>query len=148
MTFSCVHEAHNLLFVGSWDKIVRAIDLKTGEVDRSFVASRDMIKCLHIYDKWLFVAGCDPVVRAYDLTTGAVKSFEGHRSWILSMKVLCMKKEDGTIKSEWLFSSSDDSTIRIWDIKTGSCLEELLGHKDGIMTMTFANNLLLTGSYD
>jgi WD40 repeat protein len=86
ISYTCVHEAHNLLFTGSWDKIVRAIDLKTAEVDRSFVASRDAIKCLHLYDKWLFVSGCDPVVRAYDLVTGAVKTFEGHKSWVLCIK--------------------------------------------------------------
>jgi WD40 repeat protein len=77
-----------LLFTGSWDKIVRAIDLKTGEVDRSFVASREAIKCLHIYDKWLFVSGCDCVVRAYDLVTGANKTFEGHKSWVLAITTL------------------------------------------------------------
>lgn len=37
--FSVVHAEHNLLFTASWDRIVRAIDLKTGEIDRSFVAS-------------------------------------------------------------------------------------------------------------
>lgn len=78
-----------MLFTGSWDKIVRAIDLKNGEVDRSFVASREAIKCLHIYDKWLFVGGCDPVVRAYDLVSGATKNFEGHKSWVLAITSLC-----------------------------------------------------------
>lgn len=70
MMYSTVHSEFSLLFVGSWDKIVRAIDLKSGEVDRSFVASKDAIKCLHLYDKWLFVSGFDPVVRSYDLSTG------------------------------------------------------------------------------
>ena len=70
MLYTCIHLEHNLLFAGSWDKIVRAIDLKNGEIDRSFVASKEAIKCMHIYDKYLFVAGMDPVIRAYDLTTG------------------------------------------------------------------------------
>lgn len=148
ISYSCVHEGHNLLFTGSWDKIVRAIDLKTGEVDRSFVASRDAIKCLHLYDKWLFVAGCDPVIRAYDLVSGAVKTFEGHKSWVLNIKTYRLKKEDGSTRLEWLLSSSDDNTVRIWDIKTGVCLEELIGHNNGVICMTFANNQLFTGSYD
>jgi len=66
-SYSLVHEAHNLLFTGSWDKQVRAIDLHSGEIDRAFVAAKDAIKCLHLYDKWLMVGGCDPVVRAFDL---------------------------------------------------------------------------------
>ena len=77
---------------------MRAIDLKNGEIDRSFVASRQAIKVLHLYDKWLFVGGLDPVVHAYDLNTGAVKSFEGHQSWVLSITTYITHKEDGSIK--------------------------------------------------
>lgn len=148
MMHSTVHLEFNLLFVGSWDKIVRAIDLKTGEVDRSFVASREAIKCLHLYDKWLFVAGFDPVVRAYDLSNGQIKMFEGHKSCILAIKSIKMLKEDGSLKFEWLFTCSDDGTVRIWDLKTTACIEEMIGHKDGVTCMTFANNQIFTGSYD
>ena len=66
----------------------------------------------------------------------------------MAITTLVQRKEDGSIKSEWLFSSSDDNTVRIWDIKTGLCLEELIGHKNGVTCMTFANNQLFTGSYD
>ena len=45
-------------------------------------------------------------------------------------------------------TGSDDSTIRIWDIVSGKCLEELIGHKNGVTSMTFANNQLFSGSYD
>ncbi len=95
---------------------MRAIDIKTGEIDRSFVASREVIKCMHIYDKWLFVTGMDPVIRAYDLTTGEVKSFEGHRSWVLCLVTYVSHKADGSIKNQWLISSSDDGSVRVWDI--------------------------------
>jgi WD40 repeat protein len=42
-----VHTQLNFLITGSWDRIVRAVDLKNGEIDRSFVASRQAVKCLH-----------------------------------------------------------------------------------------------------
>lgn len=129
---SVIHKEHNLLFTGSWDKIVRAIDIKTGEIDRSFVASREAINCLHLWDKWLFVSGIDPVIRAYDLTTGQVKLFEGHRSWVLQMTTNIVYKEDGSIKYQWLFSASDEGAIRIWDITTQRCLENLEGHNNGV----------------
>ena len=121
--------------------------MKTGEIDRAFVAAKDAIKCLHLYDKYLFVGGCDPVIRAYDLTSGQMKTFEGHRSWVLCINTLQITKKDGGV-ADWLFSSSDDNTIRIWDLKTGACLEELIGHTNGVLTMAFANNSLFTGSYD
>ena len=146
--FSLVHEQHNLLFTGSWDKQVRAIDLANGEIDRAFVAARDAIKCLHLYDKWLFVGGCDPIVRGFDLQTGGMKQFEGHRSWVLCINTLPFKKADGTIAKEWLFTGSDDNLIRIWDMKTTHCLEELNGHTNSVIALAFANNALFSGSYD
>jgi WD40 repeat protein len=82
------------------------------------------------------------------LETGKIKVFEGHTSWILAMKTYVKLKEDGSVKHQWLFSGSDDNTVRIWDISTTKCLEELQGHKNGIQTITFANNDLFTGSYD
>ena len=127
---------------------MKAIDFKTGEVDRSFIASGEAIKCMLIYDKWLFVAGDDPVIRSFDLTTGESKTFEGHKSWILCLLTFTSHNADGSIKSQWLLSGSDDNTGRIWDIKTGFCVEELLGHRNGVTCMTIANNDLFTGSYD
>lgn len=147
-SFATVHTQHNLLFTGSWDKQVRAIDLKNGEIDRAFVASKEAIRCLHLYDKWLFVAGCDPCIRAYDLTNGNIKTFEGHRSWVLCMQVLQLKREDGTVRDEWLFSGSDDNTIRVWSLKTCKCLDELNGHTNGVLSLAFADNNLFSGSYD
>ena len=58
-TYSCADLERNLLFVGSYDRSVKAIDLKTGEVDRSFIASREAIKCLLIHENCLYVAGDD-----------------------------------------------------------------------------------------
>lgn len=140
ITCISLHTEHNLLFTGSWDKIVRAINLKNSEVDRSFVASREAIKCLHLFDKWLFVAGIDPVIRCYDLTSGKVSSFEGHKSWVLTMTHYVTYKEDGeTPELQWLISGSDDGAIRIWDIKTQACLDELTGHKNGVLCVDFAN---------
>lgn len=66
----------------------------------------------------------------------------------MAIETLQQKKDDGSVKSEWLFTSSDDNTIRIWDIKTTLCLEELIGHNNGVLSMTFANNQLFSGSYD
>ena len=142
------HPEHNFLFTGSWDKQVRAIDLKTSEIDRAFVASKDVIKCVHFHDKWLFVAGLDPIIRSYNLTTGEVTLFNGHTSWVLAMQGYQSLTDAGDVKYNWLFSASDDSSIRVWDLKTAQCLDELQGHKSGITAMSFINNQIFTGSYD
>ena len=67
---------------------------------------------------------------------------------MLSITTYITHKEDGSVKHQWLMTGSDDSTIRIWDIISGKCLEELVGHKNGVTSMTFANNQLFSGSYD
>lgn len=60
VTCGLVDNSRDFMFVGSWDKSVKAMDLVKNEVDRSFIASRDCIRCMHLYDdKWLFVAGVD-----------------------------------------------------------------------------------------
>lgn len=82
VTCCVVSQERGMLFAGSWDKMVRAILLKEGIVDRAFCAARESIRCLHIYENWLFVGGCDPVIRAYDLETGKCKNYEGHLSWV------------------------------------------------------------------
>lgn len=147
-TYSCADLERNLLFVGSYDRSVKAIDLKTGEVDRSFIASREAIKCLLIHENCLYVAGDDQVIREFNLVSGESRIFEGHTSWVLCLLAYVVYNADGSVKSTWLLSGSDDNTVRIWDIKTGKCLEELIGHKNGVTCMTLARNDLFTGSYD
>lgn len=113
-----MHAETGFLFSGSWDKQVRAIDLKTSEIDRAFVASKDVIKSVHVFDKWLFVAGLDPMIRQYNLTTGECTILNGHTSWVLAMQGYTGLNDAGDPKYNWLFSASDDGTIRIWDLKT------------------------------
>lgn len=123
----------DFLFVGGWDRTVKAIDLKKDEVDRTWVASRECIKCMHLHDRWLFVAGFDAVIRGFDLDSGRHKTYEGHTSWVLCLTTYVKHKPDGTgVQSRWLLSGSDDNTVRIWDVATSRCLEELQGHKNGI----------------
>lgn len=148
VTCGLIDEARDFLITGSWDRTVTALDLKKNEIDKQWVGTRDCVKCLHLFDKWLFVAGLDQVIRAFCLESGKTKVFEGHTSWILTMKTYVKYKEDGSVQSQWLLSGSDDNTVRIWDIATTNCLEELQGHKNGIQAITFANNDLFTGSFD
>jgi len=88
------------------------------------------------------------VIREFDLVSGESRTFEGHSSWVLCLLAYVAYNPDGSVKSQWLLSGSDDNTVRIWDIKSGKCLEELIGHKNGVTSMTLARNDLFTGSYD
>ena len=134
------HGDNPMLFTGSQDKMIRAVILESGIIDRAFVASRESIRCLHIQDNLLFVAGNDPVIRAYDLETGAVKSYDGHQSWINCMTTYIITDAEGNVKKRWLISGSDDKTIKIWDIESRKLLETLKDlHKNGVTCLTVFN---------
>jgi WD40 repeat protein len=76
------------------------------------------------------------VIRAWNIETAETRVFMGHKGW-----VLCLVINNGR-----LFSASDDRTIRVWDIQTARCLEEFLGHDDGIGCLAFADGMLYSGS--
>ena len=56
---SKVYLEKEMIFVGSWDRMVRAIDYRTGLVDRAFLAADSAIKSMHLHDNWLFIGSCD-----------------------------------------------------------------------------------------
>ena len=37
-----------MIFTGSWDKMVRAMDLKTNAIVKSFIGSKESIKCIKV----------------------------------------------------------------------------------------------------
>ena len=43
-----ISEEHDMIFTGSWDKMVRAMDLKTNAIVKSFIASKESIKCINV----------------------------------------------------------------------------------------------------
>jgi WD40 repeat protein len=63
------------LFTASWDKMVRAMDLKDNKIVKSFIASKEAIKCLKVTEHLIFVAGCDPIIRSYNIETGVAKMY-------------------------------------------------------------------------
>jgi WD40 repeat protein len=71
-----------LLFLGGWDRTVRAVNLEENTIVKSFVAAKDAINVVDVFDNKIYVAGCDPVIRSFDLETGETKQFEHHSSWV------------------------------------------------------------------
>jgi len=84
------------------------------------------------------VAGCDSIIRSFNIETGNTKMYQGHRGWVYALE----------IHEERLYSGGDDRSIIIWDIETTKILETLLGHDNGITSISFAFHDLYTGSFD
>ena len=129
---------NNILYTASWDKSIRCLDLESGEIVKTFVGSKDVIKCISYSNEVIYVAGCDPVIRGFNITTGEVKMYEGHKSWVYCIEIL----------DDQMFSGSDDQSVIVWDIKTTKILQSLKGHSNGVTTIGFTNNDMYTGSYD
>lgn len=84
------------------------------------------------------MAGCDSIIRSFNIETGNTKMYQGHRGWVYALE----------IHEERLYSGGDDRSIIIWDIETTKILETLLGHDNGITSISFAFHDLYTGSFD
>ncbi len=114
-----------MLFVGCWDRQVRALEYETGVVDRAWLAANSAIRTMHIHEDWLFTGSLETQIRAFNLTTGACKSYEGHESGVNCMATHFVCDAEGNIKNTWLLSGSDDSSIIIWDMAKCKRLEKL-----------------------
>jgi len=136
-----MHLEKNMLFIGCWDRQVRAIEFETGIVDRAFLAANSAIKTMHIHENWLFTGSCESQIRAYNLETGDCKQYEGHKSWINCMATYQVLDEEGNPKITWLLSGSDDSTIAIWDMATCKRLETLQEHKNGVTCLALTKRV-------
>ena len=106
------------LVVGSWDRMIRLVDLESNNIKQSFVAADQPLKCLIRQENTIYVGGCDSVIRSWNLDTMDSKVFKGHKSWVLDLK----------LHGDYLYSCSDDKTIMVWNLKTTKCEEEFVGH--------------------
>ena len=50
--------------------------------------------------------------------------------------------------NNYLYVGCDDKTIRVYDLDSFMCLEEFIGHDDGVISLEFSDGLLYSGSYD
>lgn len=126
------------LYVGMWDKVLRRVDLRSHQVQEVLLASSEVIRAVLVTDSHLYVGGCDPVVRSWDKETLQWKSFQGHKGWVLGLRLY----------RNLLFSFSDDRTIKVWDQNTGKCVEEFHGHEDAVTAVEFVGDVMYSASLD
>ena len=137
-------KAYNMLFVASWDKMIRFVDVEQNKIIKSMVASKEAIKCIRLHENNIYVAGSDPIIRSFDLEKGTQKMYQGHTGMVYTIELLKMEDKN----TSWMFSGSDDKSIIIWDAETGKLLEQLQSHENAVTSITFALNDLYTGSFD
>ena len=126
------------LYVGMWDKVLRRVDLRSHQVQEVLLASSEVIRAVLVTERFLYVGGCDPVVRAWDKQTLQWKSYQGHKGWVLGLRLY----------RGFLFSFSDDRAIRVWNPDTCKCVEEFHGHDDAVTALEFVGDVLYSASLD
>lgn len=57
MTCGTYSAEHKLLFLGGYDRTVKAVDLESNTIVKSFVAAKDSINVIQIFDNKVYVAG-------------------------------------------------------------------------------------------
>lgn len=95
----------------------------------------------------------DNQIHIYDLSGPALqetKVIKGGQGWALCMMIHRSEVQQGHQKAvkEYLFVGTDDRKIKVFDTKSWDLKEELVGHADGITTLTVANKMLYSGSFD
>lgn len=52
------------------------------------------------------------------------------------------------VHDPYLYVGTDSKDIRVYEMKNWELKEEFVGHLDGVTTLSLANGLLYSGSYD
>jgi WD40 repeat protein len=151
MSTCCYMEDRGLLFVAGWDRMVRAIDLNTCKIIKSWPASQEAIHTLAMYDNKIFAAGVDSIIRSWDMESGEMQMYDGHRSWVMTLAFKAKQPEEGSIGEEtmhFMYSAGDDKNIFVWDLDTGKVVEQLIGHENTVTAMDFSGSDLITTGLD
>lgn len=70
---------------------------------------------------------------------------QGHTN---SVYCTCVSSPTTSSPNIYVFSGSRDNNVRIWDIETGRCLASLAGHQGSVLSVSYREGVLLTGSSD
>ena len=135
---SYIFSTGNDLFLASWDRYVRLIDIDQGCITSEFLAADKPIQCMCTDEDRVYVGGSDLVIKSWELGTLKSVEFKGIRSWVMGLKV----------HGNFLIAFSDDKLISVWDKINGKLLEQFSGHLDGVTCMEIFGDKIYSGSFD
>jgi WD40 repeat protein len=148
VTCIAIHEAKRILFAGSWDKLVYAIDLESGKTIARFSGHTDFVKCLTTTDlegKPILISGgaCAAII-VWDMESGKqLHKLKGHTKALQDFAVDTFDT-DALQKSLVLFSASSDREIRRWHISLDAAYEvpeslerPILAHDTSVYKVSF-----------
>ena len=147
VTCMCLSHDNELLFTGSWSKLVRVYAVRTGKCLQTLAGHSEAVFSIQVSldDQWIF--SCATRERVFCIWNWMKSSspiiLEG--SGITSLlKPMLLPLND------FLFTGGEDEKIRIWNVSRKDCLNVLVGHSTAITSLTISSDgyLLFSGSTD
>eukprot|EP01113_Clastostelium_recurvatum_P025253 TRINITY_DN3039_c0_g1_i1.p1 TRINITY_DN3039_c0_g1~~TRINITY_DN3039_c0_g1_i1.p1 ORF type:complete len:377 (-),score=81.57 TRINITY_DN3039_c0_g1_i1:13-1104(-) len=133
-------DAGDMLFTGGLDNIVRAWDMRKGDVVHSFVGHDDTITGLRVsHDgSYLLSNAMDHTVRVWDVRPYApidrqLKVFTGCHHGVERSLLRCAWSKDG----ERVAAGSSDQFVHVWDTTSRRLLYKLPGHAGSVNDVDF-----------
>eukprot|EP00698_Gefionella_okellyi_P003623 TRINITY_DN133_c0_g1_i1.p1 TRINITY_DN133_c0_g1~~TRINITY_DN133_c0_g1_i1.p1 ORF type:complete len:987 (-),score=233.02 TRINITY_DN133_c0_g1_i1:204-3164(-) len=124
----------------SWDGSLRAWNTVTGACLRVMYGHQGAVSALFAHEGVLFTASDDRSVCMWNVETGEVtRKFSDHPDTVTAIVVH---------DHAFLFSACRNNVIFMWNIASGQVLKTLVGHTQPVVTLTFGDGLLYSGSYD
>lgn len=144
---SCVQFDDTRIASGSYDKMIRVWDIKSGDSDvvLTLAGHSGTVRCLTLDGNRLVSGSVDRSIKVWDLS---FESYWSGASCKVTMighmhTVRCLQVDD-----EKVVSGSYDKTLKVWDIKTGNCRLTLRGHNAAVLCVQFDDRKIVSGSYD
>jgi WD40 repeat protein len=143
---SCLSFGQGLVVTGSWDRLAKAIDPKTGDEVAVYDSAKNpfggnhRITSVTMGRDWLYCGSADSRIRLYDVGSArCLHELSDHTGAILSMKV----------HGDNMFSAGNDMVIRQWDTGTMTCQHVFRGHKDAVRCLAISEGgVMFSGSFD
>ncbi|GAB4531313.1 MAG: caspase family protein [Pleurocapsa sp.] len=139
------------LISGGEDKTIKLWNLETDKLITTLTGHTDSIKTVTVSpdNKLIASAGYDNKIKIWTIAGELLQTIDGHNLAVTSLQFTTPLGSNHT-----LASASWDNSIKLWKIenegKTSQLLHTLIGHQDGVTTISFNSNgtILASGSGD
>lgn len=165
-----INQATNILYAGSWNGTIHAVDLRTGAVRLAAQSSpATPVFAVRLFGQVLVACQGDAGIQLYDVNTGeALGQLEGHSGAVTDFSVYrpTATRHD-TVDPSWpmrpararsaswddsttafLVSASYDHSLRVWDVPGRRCLAILEGHRAPVWTVATQPGVIISGGAD
>lgn len=131
----------NLLYILLGHNIISILNTETLELVDSLTMEGRYFIYLFVDINTFYLATTDKNIEVFELKDNILEpkyTLEGHKDWVLSMKIL----------NNYLYTGSDDKSIKVWSLEKKISIEDFTDHEDGVSCIEFCDNSVYSASFD